>query len=90
MTVEESHRQEHRISVLNDTGYCDSYMLCAVHSLYKMEPEEVKAMLAGIVSKLTWCFAHNKPHFLDHYSMAQAIGSYAPLCEPSTADKERE
>jgi hypothetical protein len=95
MTVEESHRQEHRTSVvemgtdltsvLNDTRYCDSYM-CAVHSLYKMEPQQVKAILAGIISNLTWCFDY-KPYSLDHYPMTQAIGSYAPLCGPSKADK---
>jgi hypothetical protein len=95
MTVEESHRQEHRTSViemgtdlssaLNDTRHCNSYM-CAVHSLHKMEPQRVEEMLAGVVSNLTWCFAH-KPHFLDHYPMTQSIGSYAPLCGPSNADQ---
>jgi hypothetical protein len=95
MTVEESHRQERRTSVvemgtnltkvLYDTRHCDS-SICAVHGLHKMEPQQVEAILAGIVANLTWCFAF-KPHFLDHYPMAQAIGSYAPLCVPSRADK---
>jgi hypothetical protein len=94
MTVEESHRQEHRtsvvemgtdlISVLNDTRHCDSYV-CAVHGLYKMKPQQVEATLAGIVSNLTWCFNY-KPHFLDHYPMAEAIGSFAPLCAPYAHD----
>jgi hypothetical protein len=73
--------------VLYDTRHCDS-SICAVHGLHKMEPEQNEAILAGIVANLTWCFA-KKPHFLDHYPMAQAIGSYAPHCGPFRADKSK-
>jgi hypothetical protein len=51
-----------------------------------MEPQKVEEMLAGVVSKLTWCFAH-KHHFLNDSAMTQSIGSHAPLCGPSNADK---